>query len=90
MEFVDIATLRSDLSTTAALLHALKRAMRTSGHRMTRLEGRTLVELKGRATRLCALRAHLRGRIHLRGSTLEEQADFVDEERQVYTRRRAA
>jgi hypothetical protein len=90
MEFVDVASLRTDLSTTAALLVALKRAIRSPGHRMTSLEGRTLVELKARATRLCALHAHLRGRIHLRGSTLEEQAAFVDDERQVYTRRKAA
>jgi len=87
---MDIGRLVSDVMTTAALLVALKRVLRGSGHRTTPLEARTLGELKARATRLCCLRAHLRGRLHLRRLTLDEQAAFVDDERQVYTRKRAA
>jgi len=90
MDPMDIARLVSDLKTTAALLVALKRVLRSSGHRTTPLEARTLGDLKSRATRLCCLRAHLRGRLHLRRLTLDEQAAFVDDERQVYTRKRAA
>ena len=90
MEQMDIGRLVSDVMTTAALLVALKRVLRGSGHRTTPLEARTLGELKARATRLCCLRAHLRGRLHLRRLTLDEQAAFVDDERQVYTRKRAA
>ena len=82
---MDIDRLVGDLKTTAALLHALKRMLRTAGHKTSPLEARELHRLKDRATRLCALRAHLRGRIHLRTMTLEEQAAFVDDERQVYT-----
>ena len=86
---MDIDRLVGDLKTTAALLHALKRMLRESGHKTSPLEAQELFRLKARATRLCALRAHLRGRIHLRAMTLEEQAAFVDDERQVYTRRAA-
>jgi hypothetical protein len=82
---MDIDRLVSDLKTTAALLTALKRVLRTSGHKTSPLEARDLRDLKARATRLCCLRAHLRGRLHLRGMTREEQAAFVDDERQVYT-----
>ena len=82
---MDIDRLVGDLKTTAALLHALKRVLRASGHKTSPLEARELYRLKDRATRLCALRAHLRGRIHLRSMSLEEQAAFVDDERQVYT-----
>jgi hypothetical protein len=82
---MDLDRLISDLRTTAALLHALKRQLRTAGHRTTPLEARDLNAFKARATRLCALRAHLRGRVHLRPMTLEEQAAFVDEERQIYS-----
>jgi hypothetical protein len=86
---MDIERLVSDIKTTAALLHALKRMLRTSGHRTSPLEARDLRELKARATRLCSLRAHLRGRLHRRGMSLEEQAAFVDDERQIYTRQAA-
>jgi hypothetical protein len=87
---MDIDRLVSDLKTTAALLTALKRVLRTSGHKTSPLEARDLRDLKARATRLCCLRAHLRGRLHLRGMSLDEQAAFVDDERQVYTRKEAA
>jgi hypothetical protein len=87
---MDIDLLVSDLKTTAALLVALKRVLRTSGHKTSRMEAQQLTYLKARATRLCALRAHLRGRLHLRSMSLEEQAAFVDEERQLYTRDEAA
>ena len=90
MDQMDIRRLVSDLKTTAALLVALKRVLRSSGHRTTPFEARTLGELKSRATRLCCLRAHLRGRLHLLRMTRLEQAAFVDEERQLYTRKRAA
>ena len=90
MDHMDIARLVSDLKTTAALLVALKRVLRSSGHRTTPLEARTLTELKSRATRLCGLRAHLRGRLHLGRMTRDQQAAFVDDERQIYTRKRAA
>jgi hypothetical protein len=87
---MNIERLVVDLKTTAALLVALKRILRSSGHRTTPLEARERSRLKERATRLNALRAHLRGRIHLRGMTLDEQAAFVDDERQVYAISRAA
>jgi hypothetical protein len=89
MDTIQVDTLVCDLKTTAALLVALKRVLRSSGHRITRLEATDLFRLKRRATRLCCLRAHLRGRIHLRHMTLDEQAAFVDEERQLYTRQAA-
>jgi hypothetical protein len=87
---MDIERLVGDLKTTAALLVALKRRLRTSGHRTSPLEAQELSRWKARATRLNALRAHLRGKIHLRGMSLDEQAAFVDDERQVYQRRQAA
>jgi len=89
METIRLDTLVCDLKTTAALLLALKRVLRSSGHRITRLEATDLQRLKLRATRLCCLRAHLRGRIHLRGMTLDEQAAFIDEDRQLYTAKAA-
>lgn len=90
MDDLDISRLRSDLKTTAALLVALKKVLRSAGHQMTPLEARTLYDFKARATRLCALRAHLRGRLHLLRMTMDEQAAFVDEERQIYGFKRAA
>jgi hypothetical protein len=89
METIQLDTLVCDLKTTAALLVALKRVVRSTGHRITRLEATDLHALKRRATRLCCLRAHLRGRMHLRHMTLDEQAAFIDEERQLYTRKAA-
>jgi hypothetical protein len=90
MDELDIARLVCDLKTTAALLIALKRVLRSAGHAMTPLEARLLHDLKGRATRLCCLRAHGRGRLHISRMTREEQAAFIDDERQVYSRKRAA
>jgi hypothetical protein len=90
MDIIDIGRLVSDLKTTAALLRVLKRMLRTSGHQMTPLEARDQRDLKARATRLCSLRAHLRGRLHRRTLTPDEQAAFVDDERQLYTRKAAA
>jgi hypothetical protein len=90
MNDIDIERLVSDLKMTAALLVALKRLLRSSGHKTTPLEAHTRHDLKARATRLCCLRAHGRGKLHLSRMTLDEQAAFVDDERQVYARRRAA
>ncbi len=87
---MNIAMLVSDLKTIAALLVALKRVLRARGHQTTKLEAQTLHDLKRRATRLCCLRAHLRGKIHLPRMTLAEQAAFIDDERQLYTRAQAA
>ena len=82
---MDIDRLVGDLKSTSALLATLKRMLRTAGHQTSPLEASELYRLKARATRLCALRAQLRGRLHLRGMTLDEQAAFVDDERQLYT-----
>ena len=90
MDPIDIARLVSDLKTTAALLIALKHVLRSRGHQTTPLEAHTLRDLKARATRLCCLRAHGRGRLHLLRMTLEEQAAFIDDERQLYSKKRAA
>jgi hypothetical protein len=90
MDELDVPRLVRDLKTTAALLIALKRVLRSAGHDMTPLEARLRRDLKARATRLCCLRAHGRGRLHLLRMTRLEQAAFVDEERQLYTRKRAA
>ena len=90
MDNIDIERLVSDLKTTAALLIALKHVLRSSGHKTTPLEANTLRDLKARATLLCCLRAHGRGRLHLLPMTLDEQATFVDEERQIYGKKRAA
>ena len=37
-----------------------------------------LGRLKDDVTLLCSIQAHSRGRIHKKGSSLEEQADFID------------
>jgi hypothetical protein len=90
MHDLDIPRLVCDLKTTAALLVALKRVLRSAGHHMTPLEARLLRDLKARATCLCCLRAHGRGRLHLLRMTRPEQAAFIDEERQLYSRKSAA
>ena len=87
---INTLRLRNDLRTTAALLFALKRSIRVPGHNISPLEASDLAWLKERATKLCALTAHLRGRVHLRTMTLDEQAAFVDDERQVYALKMAA
>jgi hypothetical protein len=89
MNTIDVRTLVCDLKTTATLLTALRQLQRTAGHRTTSLEARDRRDLKARATRLCCLRAHLRGKVHLRTMTFEQQAVFVDEEAQRYCRRAA-
>jgi hypothetical protein len=89
MDTIDVPTLVCDLKTTAALLTVLRQLIRQPGHRTTALEARDRRDLKARATRLCCLRAHLRGRLHLRSMTREEQAVVIDEERQRYCRRAA-
>jgi hypothetical protein len=74
--------IRAEIHSTAAEIRQLKRWWRTPPD--DRPEPPTtrfaLLPSKRRATLLCMIMAHSRGRLHLRGSTTEEQeAEIVDE-----------
>lgn len=65
---IDRTRLRTDIHTTTAEIRALKAIFRESGQ--PRLTWRVRADLgaaKERATRLCMLSAHARGRVHLAG-----------------------
>lgn len=61
----DLHRLRSDLRNCAETIKALKKHLRTPLYLPTSVEYRELRKLQARATHLCCLRAHHRGRVHL-------------------------
>lgn len=76
---LNILKLKEDMRATAAAIRTRKDIARESGQpRMTwRVRGE-LSQLKERATQLCALRAHGRGKLHLpRKLDAAAQAAFV-------------
>lgn len=75
---LNIKKLKTEINETALELIALKRILRESGQ--PRVTYKTHVDrkaLKHHATVLCSLRAHCRGKIHLRGLTVEQQYELV-------------
>lgn len=76
---LDIQKLKKALRDTAGDIKKLKTEMRQSGYNPSAKEYRQLGLLKYEATRLCSIRAHGRGRVHMKGSTLEDQADYIGE-----------
>ncbi len=75
---IDIKKLKIKLCETAVAIVMLKQLLRESGQpKVTYKTYRELKTLKQRATVLCSLRAHCRGKIHLQGSSVEKQAEFV-------------
>jgi hypothetical protein len=63
---IDIQRLKHDLRLTASESLALKRLLRTTWTKPMADEQRALAELRRRITRLCILRAFMRGRHHHR------------------------
>lgn len=62
---IDIPALRRALADTAREIVALKKILRTRWVRPMAAEQKTLAALAVKATSLCILRAHLRGRVHV-------------------------
>lgn len=93
METFSYEVWKTDLLKTEQLIRALKDIMRESGQprkygfkSYTKPDGTRVAYLeiewdlawaKRQATLLYATRAHKRARVHKKGSTLEEQADFI-------------
>lgn len=68
---MNISQIRADLRSLVEQIRANKAIHRESGQpRLTMQVRWDLIALKEEATRLCCLRAHLRGRIHLSGKYL--------------------
>lgn len=63
---VDVCRIIADIKLTAEEIKPLKRALRQRWDRPMADTQRALARLARRATELCVLRAHLRGRVHLR------------------------
>jgi len=81
-ELNEIRTIiRAEIHATAAEIRSLKRWWRTPpDRRPERPDTRfALLPLQRRATLLCMMMAHSRGRIHQRSSTLDEQAAQLGE-----------
>lgn len=76
---MNITKLRADIKDIAKEIRDQKAILRESGQpRLTWKTYRDLECLKARATKLCALRAHLRGRLHQpKKMGAEEQGQFV-------------
>lgn len=75
---LNIEKLKTEINETAAELKSLKTLLRES--HQPRVTYKTYVDrkaLKNHATVLCSLRAHSRGKIHLRGLTAEQQYELV-------------
>ena len=70
---IDLARLKHDLRALAAQSKALKALLRQRWTRPMADEQRALAALRRRATRLCVLRASLRGRLHLHIDVAEHQ-----------------
>jgi hypothetical protein len=72
---INIAQLKADLRTVVTEIKEVKAILREphQPRKDWRTQGR-LESLKRKATQLCSLRAHHRGKVHLRGKTYEEQA----------------
>lgn len=78
MTKLNIAKLKTDLKTITQEILAVKAILRESGQpRKTYRTYNELKALKRRATLLCSIRAHHRGKIHLKDSTLDKQAAFI-------------
>jgi hypothetical protein len=65
LEGIDLPALKILLNETADAIRRLKTSLRARWTRPMAVEQRELCLLKGKATLLCALRAFLRGRLHL-------------------------
>ncbi len=75
---LDIRKLKTEINQTAARLKDIKKLYREPHQpNVTWSNVKDYFPLKKRATVLCSLRAHSRGKIHLRGSTAEQQAELV-------------
>lgn len=76
---IDRTRLRTHIHAVTTEIRALKAIFRESGQpRLTWRVRADLEAAKGRATRLCALAAHARGRLHLPGKMdAEAQLAFV-------------
>lgn len=75
---IDLPRLRNDMRVATDALRAQKAILHEPGQ--PRVSWKTWAELrrlKNQATRLCQLRAHCRGRIHILGMALELQAEQV-------------
>ena len=70
---VDLTRLKHDLRAAAARAKALKALLRRRWTRPMADEQRALAALRKRTTRLCVLRASLRGRLHLQVAVAEQQ-----------------
>lgn len=71
---INVEKLREDMKDTAQELRGLKGIMRESGQpRFTWRVRASIGDLKVKATKLCSLRAHTRGRLH-RPSLLDSAA----------------
>jgi DNA gyrase/topoisomerase IV subunit A len=75
---MNIQKLKQDLNNVAAKIVEVKAILREPHQpRKTWRTQPELESLKYEATRLCSIRASHRGKIHMKGKTLEEQAEFV-------------
>jgi hypothetical protein len=71
--------LKKDIATDTTNIRALKKLRGESFQpHFGWKEHRDLKDLKRRATIRCSVAAHLRGRIHLAGTTAEDQAKLIE------------
>lgn len=83
---LNIRELRKDLNECATLIKETKAILREP--HQPRRDGNTqsrLYHLKQKVTQLCCLRAHHRGKVHLRDGSLLEQEKLVSYVRSYYT-----
>lgn len=70
----DLERLRMDLRHAAETISATKKVMRRSGYNPTSQEHSELKMWKEIATKLCCLRAHHRGKMHLPNAAKNDEA----------------
>ena len=84
---VDVRRLRGDLALFAARSRSLKLLLRTRWERPMADEQRELAEIRKRTTRLCVLRAFLRGRVHVQQPPRDGSFTGADWDASVYQSR---
>jgi hypothetical protein len=76
--------IKMDIRVLENNLRILKKSIRMPFRNITREESARLRAWKKEVTVLCAIQAHRRGRVHLRGQTLDDQAILVGARAQEY------
>ena len=75
----DITKIRIAIKNLSEQIHNLKKQIRQPNVKISYAQYCALTSLKHNATVLCAITAHRRHKVHLKGATLEQQETWLEE-----------